>query len=518
VNAPALTLERLLTSPNGFGLTTATPLQRSICRIADGLRLGDFASHPDVLEALNGNVSELPTDPPLELLVPGGIRVGKSLLAAAAGVRASQTCDLSRLGPGEIARVSIVSLNLDLSKVVFSHLTGHVLTKPLLSNLLLQKPTADSILLRHPSGKPVEIKCVAGAKAGSNLVARWCASVIFDEAPRMTGADEGVVNLEHARNAVIGRLLPGAQIISIGSPWAPSGPIYDLFQEHWGHPSERLVVVKAKGPAMNPIWWTPERCEKLRTTDPDAYQTDVLANFASPEESLLPASTIEACTRESPVELVPTGGQYVAAMDPGVRSNAWTLVIVRTEKLADQSRFYRVACVREWKGSRANPLSPEAVLKEIAAVCKTYGVKDVTTDQFSVDAIRDLAKRVGLRVVEHTMTASTKVEAFERLATVCAQKAIELPPHNVLRKDLLGLRKRVAQSGGFTIVLPKTGDGRHADYASALALAVGAAAKKAGSRITYDRSIDDLLLGVDSSRSDQLSFSLGQLLGSDFIT
>jgi hypothetical protein len=506
MNATALTLERLLTHPKGFGLTEATPVQRAICRVADGLPLGELVLDEDVRTAFGGNLEALPTHAPSELVVLGPIRGGKSLIAAAAGVRASQVCDVSKLGPGEVARVSIVSVSLDLSKVVFSHLAGNILAKPLLRALLVEDPTADSLLLRHPSGKAVEVKCVAGARAGSNLVARWCGTVIFDEAPRMTGAGDGVVNLDHARTAVVGRLLPGAQIISIGSPWAPSGPIYDLFQEHWSHPSERIVVVKATGPSMNPTWWTSKRCERLRATDPDAYETDVLANFASPEESLVPSAVLDACVREGPLELAPASGEYVAAMDPGVRSNAWPLVVLKTEKQSNGTRVYRVACAREWRGSRAKPLSPEVVLTEIAALCASYGIREVTTDQFSVDAIRDLARRVGLRIVEHTVTAASKVEAFERLATVCAQRILELPPHPVLRKDLLGLRKRVAQTGGFSIVLPKTGDGRHADYASALALAVGAAVKRAGRRITYDREIDDLLLGLDGNRKDSLSY------------
>jgi hypothetical protein len=34
--------EALLTSPEAFGLTTATPLQRAICRVSDGVPIGDL--------------------------------------------------------------------------------------------------------------------------------------------------------------------------------------------------------------------------------------------------------------------------------------------------------------------------------------------------------------------------------------------------------------------------------------------------------------------------------------------
>jgi hypothetical protein len=259
MTAAPLSLERLVTSSAGFGLTTASPLQRAICRIADGRGLGPLAEVPEVRRAI-GDVDALPRERPAELMILSGIRVGKSLLAAAIAVRASQTCEIGHLGPGEIPRVSVVSLRLDLAEVVFRFIVGNLQAKPALRPLLAEDPTSDSVMLRHPTGRLVEVKVVAGARAGSTLVARWSAGCIFDEAPRMVGAEDGVVNFDHAHDAVIGRLLPGAQIVSIGSPWAPFGPIYDRVQERWGKPAEDLVIVRAPAYDMNPVTWTPRRC------------------------------------------------------------------------------------------------------------------------------------------------------------------------------------------------------------------------------------------------------------------
>ena len=51
-----------------------------------------------------------------------------------------------------------------------------------------------------------------------------------------------------------------------------------------------------------------------------------------------------------------------------------------------------------------------------------------------------------------------------------ADDGIELPDNPTLRADLLGVGKRVTMNG-LAIELPRTADGRHADYAPALALA-----------------------------------------------
>jgi hypothetical protein len=51
MKAPAFTLEALLMNRGAFGLETASPLQRAICRIADGASLEELAAHPDVAQA-----------------------------------------------------------------------------------------------------------------------------------------------------------------------------------------------------------------------------------------------------------------------------------------------------------------------------------------------------------------------------------------------------------------------------------------------------------------------------------
>jgi hypothetical protein len=464
-------------STAGFGLTTASAAQRAIYRIVDGLPLGDLACDEDVVACLGGAeaVASLPTERPAELDVLAAIRTYKSGFAAAVAIRATQTCDASSLKPGENARVSVVSLTVDLGKVVFDWITGTVIASKALSGLVIGDPTTDTIVLRHPSGRPIEIKVVAGSRAGGSLVARPSAGVIFDEYSRMVGSEDGkVTNFDDCRRSVVGRMLPGAQIINIGSPWAPSGPAYRRCQEFWGKPSRQLVFIRGTGPRLNPYWWTPERCERVRRSDPIAYQTDVLGDFCDPEEGLYTSEQLAACTRRGPIELGPHQEHaYSAAMDPATRGNAWTLVLgyaVLGAKGAPTK--YVVALVRQWIGRRGAPLRPDLVLAEIESICALYGVKRIYTDQGSgTDALAAVARPLGLELDETVVTAPIKLEMHESVRTIVATEAIELPPDPVLRADLLAVRKRVT-SNGLSIVLPKTSDGRHCDYAAALALFV----------------------------------------------
>lgn len=466
----SMTLEMLFTHPGAFGVTTATPLQRAICRVADGQPISDLATHPDVLAAM-GDVTGL-RGRPRRVLVLAAIRTAKSLLAATIATRAAMTCDLSALRPGETPRVSVISLDKDKARAVFDHLVGTLTSKPALRGLMLSPPTADAVTLRHPSGKPVEVMVVAGSKAGGSLVARWSAGCIFDEAPRMNGEEDGVVNYDDAYRAVVGRLLPGAQIIDMGSPWAPRGPIYDAVQEFWKKPSMSLVVVRGTGPTMNPYWWTPERCEELRQTSEQAYRTDVLGEFADAESTLIPQEQIERATRAGPAKIDRIDGhQYVAAMDPAVRRNAWTLVVcTRRYRHEDGRQCLSVVLAKQWIPTAAAPLDAETVVSEIAAELRGYGLEQVWTDQWASDVLRSIGHRHGLNIVRDEANGTRRVEMYESLRTRFADSGIEIPDVPVLRQDILGIRKRVTMSG-LAIELPRTADGRHADFAPALALA-----------------------------------------------
>lgn len=197
------------------------------------------------------------------------------------------------------------------------------------------------------------------------------------------------------------------------------------------------------------------------------------------EESLYAAGQLDAVTRAGPLELPPVKGwTYVAAMDPATRGNGWTLIVA--------ARGYdkrHVVLAREWRGTATNPLDADRVLGEIAAIVRPYGVGVVHTDQRSTDELRIIARRhLGpqdrpLVLAEQVMTAGGKIELFENLGTRIGDESVELPPHPVVRADLLGVRRRITASG-MTIALSLTPDGRHSDYAQPVAMALERAVER----------------------------------------
>lgn len=464
--------ELLLTDPSGFGVTTATVLQRAIAWVmCCGYCPDRLWDEPDVREAF-GNVR--PQGKLNEMGVFAGIRGGKTLMAALAVVFFTQNVDLSQgrgahLVRGEVPRVSIVSVSKDQAESAYNYIRGAVEGSPALRGLLSGTPTVDSLVLRHPSGREMEICVVAGSKAGASLVGRWCAGVIFDEAPLMSLEDDGLVNLRDMVTNVRPRMLTGSKILYIGSPWGNDGFVYKIFEDNFEKPDQKVVVVKARGDKLNPVAWTPEEQQLLLDKDERSYRVNFLAEFMDPESAMYSSRSVDAAmTRSEPVVPPTPGKKYSAAIDPGTRGNAWTFGIAET----DDNVHYNVVYVQQWRGGYT-PLVPSEVFREMLPRLEEYGCRQsVRTDQWSVDALRELALQQGIGLSEITLTPKNRNKRYESLKVRLDEGLLELPPDPQVRSDLLNVKKRITTEG-FKIVLPETTDGRHCDYAAMLALLAG---------------------------------------------
>ena len=469
-------MEHLWQSSDGFGVSTATPLQIALCRLMSDVPLGELAEHPVVRKSLGVpkefDMSTIPVAN-TELLLLAGIRTGKSMLSALAAFYWARHARIDHLSAGEVARVSVVSLTKDLADVVFKHLHGHLMARPGLKQYVHDQPEAGTLEIRHETGRIVEIKVVAGTRAGASLVARWSAGCIFDEAPRMVGADTGVVNLEDCRAAVLGRIIKGAKLMMIGSPWRQYGPAYSMFKQLYGRPGLRgTVVVRAEAPDLNPIHWTKKRCEDLRRADPDVHATDVEAKFGSDGTCLFATASLDKSFRLGELELpFIKGYEHVAAIDPATRGNAWTLVISR--RVSDM--HVEVVRARDWVGTKHKPLNPDDVFLEIARECARYGTRQVTTDQHQFDSLRLSAQRAGVFLVESPWGKAVSAwELYRNLQFLADRGFLSLPDVDNFREDLSGVVKVPPVKPGSPpgIKLMKNGT-RHCDYAPALALSCG---------------------------------------------
>lgn len=477
-----LTLEDLMTLPCFFGLEKATPTQRAIYRVSDGLSIDELWQNAEVREAFGE--AKPPQVAPDTFAFFSAIRGAKSAAAAMRCIQATQECDLSRTGGSDIVSVPCLSTTKERAADVFQHLSHMVRTKPALRPLLVGNIRAESLSLRHPSGRPIEIRVTAIAQHGSTLVGRWLAGCIFDEATRMVGQTDGVRNLEQSMAAIAGRMLPGSAVWFVGSPHAPFGPAYEIDRKYFGAPADGIVVVRAKGTSLYPDYWTAELLAKLKRDNPDAYQTDFLARFLDAAGAMFSVSAVEKATRPS-VEYDSLGAgvqsasgwtmtdaafnplqTYTAGIDPASRGNTFALAIATNNGTREQ-----VILTRRWRPAPGAPLDLDDVWRQVAETCAPYGIKHVRSDPWGADPLRPVAKKYGMGIADESWTTTEKTEFYERLRIRLERDLVELPSDMTLSSDLMRCRK-VPTYTGFRIDSPVAADGSHGDTASAVVQAL----------------------------------------------
>ncbi|MDB4987837.1 MAG: hypothetical protein JWN04_3015, partial [Myxococcaceae bacterium] len=458
----SLTLERVLTGA-GFADVPASPLQRAICRAASGLPIGDIDR--ELVERHFG-CADLPTIKPRRVVLIAGIRGGKSLLSCCAAIHACLTADLSSLKPHELPRYAVIAPTVDAARATFVQLTGIVQSSPTLRTFLDGEPTTDTLVIRRPDGRRVEIVVVAALRGGLSVRNRWLVGACLEECASFGSESSGAaVNAEDILAAAETRLLPGCQAWLISSPFGPVGILYELHARHFGRSGGTTLVVHAPTRALNPSF-PQSRIDEIRLESPDVAAREYDASWVDADSAFLPAVCIDAAIRESP--MVRPGTAFHAAMDPATRGNSWTLAVGWTVTSSDglETRVVIAGCW-QWTGSKSAPLSPRATLAEIATVLAPFGAQRIHVDGWSFDSLREHASAVGLTLEQHTGGAD---QAYARLRTLLANGLIELPPHPIMRQDLLSIRQR-ATASGVKIHLPKTADGRHCDFAPSIALA-----------------------------------------------
>jgi hypothetical protein len=465
----APTLETVLTHSDYFGLVDATALQRAICRALTGKPLGELADHPHVRQALG---SWTHTKPPKEFYFAAGIRSGKSLLNAAIMAYVALTADFAktkvRVDRGEIPRISVVSTQKDVAQATMSHFIGTCEKSPILKKCLVRTKYGYTFIQPH-TGHPIEVVVVANKKQGSSLVARWQLLVLFDEISRMASANTSVINVDEARAGALARIVDGGYMIGTGSPTAPVGLFYRMITDYLHKNNSNILAVQAQGEWLNPSYWNKAQIDEVRERDPDVYITDCLGQFASPVNSLFPLNALDKAIRKGPDVLPPKPGlSYIAGMDPGLSSNSWTLVVGTRE-----GNIRKVALAKEWIGTKLKPNNAEAILHEMSELLEPYGVSNVATDQYGFELLRQTGVKFGLNLFQRKMPHEEKQSLYVNIQNLLVSGRIELPDNPQLKLDLLRTKKIPLQSGGYTIQLPQTSDGRHCDYVPALLLALG---------------------------------------------
>jgi hypothetical protein len=408
-----------------------------------------------------------PTSPWWLATIERFLLTGKRQLVVRAGRRAGKSSTMARLAvctalygehvvpPGDIGIVAFISTTRDEAA----------------QRLRTIEAILDALRIKRV---PIENGCeLPGRRVGFKVFACSVASVsgftgiacIADEVAKWrdsdTGANPAREVLAAARPTMATQ--PNARMFLISSPLATLDLHHDTFEQG---STDFQEVAHAETWVANPTLTEAD----THALEPDhATWSREYAAIPATElsESLLSVNEVDGATRDEPADLAPFPGAWFCAIDPATRGDAWTLVVAGR---SHTSRVVRIAHAAEWQGTKANPLSPEAVFADIATRVRPYNIRVIHSDQASADALTDIASRVGLQLVCEPATATLNLARADNFRTRLRTGEVELAPVANLRTDLLNVRRLLTRSG-VTILLPRIG-GRHCDFAPPVFAAV----------------------------------------------
>lgn len=327
-----------------------------------------------------------------------------------------------------------------------------------------------------PKGDTIEVPrrpVIIQSYPSSTEVARGANSWMWWEDEMPAWKDGDGVNPSSDRDAAIVPTLAmhdNARIYSVGTPVGELDYHASLINR--GDTASQCVF---SGPSW---YWNPTLTEeRTHELEPDArrHAREFGAQpIEADGESVFAPTAIDRCTRATGADLPREGGvTYVVAMDPALSRNSWTLAVAAL-RMVDGRLRRSVVCVRQWTGTPAKPLDPFDVLREVKAICVAYGARIVLTDQHHGASLAAIGRRpeIDLIVSVEPTTAASKLAGYEDMLTRLIDGEIDLPRDAHVRADLRAVRRVPLRSGGLSIQLVRIG-ARHADYASAIALALG---------------------------------------------
>jgi hypothetical protein len=375
---------------------------------------------------------------------------------------------LECLRPGERGYAVAVATNLRQARLFVRSALSIVERSPLLAELV-ESASEDEIAFSNGTALTA-FPCTSRGGRGWPIFA-----LLMDEAAHFLDTDGN-----SAAEAIWQALVPStaqfgdaARVIVSSTPYGQAGLFADLWHRAAAGELADAVAQHASTAEANP---TIERAllEQEHARDPEGFRQEYEASFLAGGSSFLDPLRIREAVADRG-ELAPSlGSHWVAGLDPAFASDPFGLAIVGR----DSQRAGRLVLglAMRWRPASRKPVSLEdqrrvedAVLAEVAEVCRRYGATAVT-DQFRAAGVADRLRRLGVPVRVEPMTEASKSAAYSELRARLNAEELELYEEPTLLAELRRLRTRYL-AGRAAVVNPRSGDS-HGDVAQALALAV----------------------------------------------
>ncbi len=394
-----------------------------------------------------------PTVPFREAALVIGRRGGKSRVLATIATHLATDRDYTPyLAPGEVATVAVIASDRKQARSIFRYIKGLLDAVPMLA-AMVEDATQDAITLNN--------RVVIEIHTASFRVTRGYsfAAVLADETAYWRDENSATPDVEIFRALRPGMTsIPGAILLNASSPYRRAGVLWNAYRRYHGRDDARVLVWQATTEEMNPNV-DPVVIAEAYEEDPISAAAEYGAQFRDDIAEFVSLKVVEACVVPGRYEMPKLPGfRYVAFVDPsGGSADSMTLAIAHADT---KDRTLKVLdCVREIKP----PFSPEAVVKEFAALIKSYGINRVTGDRYAGEWPRERFREHG---ITYDLSEKSKIEVYRDMLPLLNSGKVELLDLPRVTAQFCGLERRTARGGRDSI---DHAPGGHDDVANAVA-------------------------------------------------
>lgn len=383
---------------------------------------------------------EWPEKQARELWVNGPRRIGKTFIAALLGLFYG-AIKKHKLGPGETARVLIVSPSVNQSKVVKGYLS-EFFKAPMFRNLVLRENSREIILKRNRS--------ICVLSGNPKLVRGFSASaVIIDEISfiRADGVNAGEELLRSLRPALA---RSQGLLICLGSPGIKQGPMYQVCERHYGRNGSDILVWWVKDARlMNPTL-SEAMIAKAFEDDPVGAMSEWGGEFRADVALLFSDELITACVDRG-INFFPMGGGPLAEshlsafVDVASGSGSDSMVLCIAGCRADGVR------VLDFIREVPPPFNPEEVVRHFCEVLKSYGIASVRGDAYGG---RWVSERFLSEGISYIPSEKTRNDIYSEILVLANSGKVALPDDPRLLQQLSRLQRYASRSGKVTFDVP----------------------------------------------------------------
>ena len=231
--------------------------------------------------------------------------------------------------------------------------------------------------------------------------------------------------------------------------------MYDAWKRHYGQDDSPVLVVQADTRTMNPS--VPQSViDRAMELDPVGASAEYGASFRSDVGSFLDCDLVDRAIEVGRRERAPLPGvQYTAFVDPsGGRGDAAALAIGHRDERTDR------LVLDALRGVRA-PHDPGVVVKEFAALLKSYRCYEVVGDAYSGQWVVKSFQQCG---IHYKHSELSKSEIYLECLPLFSQGCLDLLDAPPLAVELMTLERRTARSGRDSVDHAPSG---HDDFANA---------------------------------------------------